>query len=432
MPSSSQRPQRRLTSAASGGRFDLPQAPLAWPLPAAGAIAAAWSVAMSVMLLLIVFTFAWIATADPASSYDSALKAAVTLWLFAHSSPVTIEPLTFGLTPLLLTLPLMWGLKRGVRWAIRSTRITNAAGVLGLILSVAATYSVLALLLSLTIGPDVRVNASRTLLFAGLWAIAAAIWAVTDSPGLVVPVEPPSFDEPGQRTRRIVKVRAPHDVLVELWRDIPQPIRHGILIATRVLSLQAALAAAIAVILILWRSTEISSIVNMLADSTTDTVAVVTLTAMYVPTVILWIVSVLLGPGFVMGEGSPYSFMEQQLGALPGLPFLAVMPASLPTWSIIAVLLSLVTAVLGSMKWLNQLHRARVTPQLGYFLMVILSATITSAVFGFVVALLSSGALGGGRYLVVGPVALKLALAAAGWTVLGVSLAVTMHRFARK
>ena len=220
----------------------MPDAPLAWPIPVAGAIAAGWSVAITIIVLMIVFTFGWIATADPSSRYDTALKTATSLWLLAHGTTVHVGAISFGLTPLLLTLPIVLMLKSAVRWAIRSTRITNAAGMFGLVFATAATYSVAALMLSLTIGPTIRVNASLTMLVTGLWAVVAGIWAIADSPGLVVPVEPPIFDGPGQRTQRIVKVKAPHDLLVDLWRDIPQPFRHGMLISVRTLSTQLTVA----------------------------------------------------------------------------------------------------------------------------------------------------------------------------------------------
>lgn len=193
-----------------------------------------------------------------------------------------------------------------------------------LVFSVAASYSVLSLFVSLTVGPDVRFNASRTLLASGLCAFVAAMWAITDSPGLVVPVEKPVYETPGQRTTRIVKALAPHDILVRLWRDIPQPIRHGILISARALTTQFTIAAAVTIGLLLFRSNEISSVVDMLADNTVDSLSVLILSALYVPTVIIWIATVLYGPGIMLGAGSPYGLLDQELGALPGfhsLPF---------------------------------------------------------------------------------------------------------------
>ncbi len=381
--------------------------------------------------MMLVFSLGWIATADPESNYGSAIKAAVSFWVLAHGSPAVVDDVTFGLTPLLLTLPIVWGIKRGVRWAIRSTRITNAAGMFALIFSVAASYSVLTLFVSLAAGPEVRFNASRTLLAGGLWAMTAAIWAVTDSPGLVVPVEKPVYESPGQRTTRIVKVLAPHDILVRLWRDVPQPIRHGILISTRTLTTQFTIAAAIATGLILFRSNEISAIVNMLADSSFDAFSALMLSAMYVPTVILWIVAVLYGPGIVVGSGSPYGVLDQELGALPGFPFLAVLPPSLPSWSMAFMLLSLLAAVLGSLRWIRQVQRASEEPRLGYFLVVLISASVSSAILGLTLALLASGALGSGRFANVGPLAFTVALASTAWTLLGTLVVLGLHKFSR-
>lgn len=428
MTRSAPRPRRSL-SAAPTRRSDLPAAPLAWPIPIAGLIASAWAVVLAIVLMLLAFSIGWIATADPESNYGSAISAALSFWVLAHGSPATVNELTFGLTPLLLTLPILWGLKRGVRWAIRSTRITNAAGMFALVFSVAASYSVLSLFVSLTVGPDVRFNASRTLLASGLCAFVAAMWAITDSPGLVVPVEKPVYETPGQRTTRIVKALAPHDILVRLWRDIPQPIRHGILISARALTTQFTIAAAVTIGLLLFRSNEISSVVDMLADNTVDSLSVLILSALYVPTVIIWIATVLYGPGIMLGAGSPYGLLDQELGALPGFPFLAVLPASLPVWSAALMLLSLLASVLGSLRWMRQVQRAKEEPRLGYFLVVLISAGISSGFFGLVISLMATGALGAGRYLTVGPLAVTVACASTAWTLLGVLVVFGLHKF---
>lgn len=405
---------------------------MAWPIPIAGLIASSWAVVLAVVLLMLAFSLGWIATADPESDYSSAIKAALSIWVLAHGSPATVDGLTFGLTPLLLTLPIIWSLKRGVRWAIRSTRMTNAAGMFALVFSVAASYSVLTLLVSLTVGPDVRFNASRTLLAGGLWAMVAALWAITDSPGLAVPEEKPVYEAPGQRTTRIIKALAPHDILLRLWRDVPQPIRHGMLISARALTTQFTIAAAIAIGLILFRSNEISSVVDMLADNSVDSLSTLLLSALYVPTVILWITSILYGPGIMLGAGSQYGLLDQNLGALPGFPFLAILPAALPSWAVIFILTSLLSAVLGSLRWIRQVQRAREEPRLGYFLVVLLSASFTSAALGLTVALLGSGPLGAGRYLTVGPLAVSVALAATAWTLMGILLVLGLHKFSRR
>ena len=93
------------------------------------------------------------------------------------------------------------------------------------------------------------------------------------------------------------------------------------------------------------------------------------------------------------------------------------------------VIVSLASAVLGSLKWIRQLQRATVPPQLGYYLMVLLSAAIASFVLVLMLSLLVSGAIGAGRYLSVGAVGFSVAFAAAGWTLVGVGTALGIHRF---
>jgi len=212
-------------------------APVAFPVPLAGAIAAMWSAAVSLLALLLVFSLAWIVTADPASGYDSAVRVAIATWLLSNGSTLHVGALSFGLLPLVLTVFMLWIVAIGMRWAIRSTVLINLAGLLGLIASMAVTYTLFGLALAIFINGTVTTTTSRSLIGAFVVAVVGCVWAVSRAPGEKVLTADPEYRAPASRTVRGAKVQPAHDLLVALWTDIPRLMRQGILTGARAVTL---------------------------------------------------------------------------------------------------------------------------------------------------------------------------------------------------
>ena len=71
-----------------------------------------------------------------------------------------------------------------------------------------------------------------------------------------------------------------------------------------------------------------------------------------VPTLVLWATSVLLGPGFVLGTDTSVDLTGSHLGAVPGFPPLAALPApgEFPDWVFVLGLLPLLAGVVAGFR----------------------------------------------------------------------------------
>ncbi|WP_438353671.1 cell division protein PerM [Microbacterium sp. CJ88] len=65
----------------------------------------------------------------------------------------------------------------------------------------------------------------------------------------------------------------------------------------------------------------------------------------YLPTVIVWAMSFLAGPGFALGVGTAVSPAGTQLGVVPGIPILGIVPAS-SSWMLLLALLPVAAGAL--------------------------------------------------------------------------------------
>jgi Family of unknown function (DUF6350) len=117
------------------------------------------------------------------------------------------------------------------------------------------------------------------------------------------------------------------------------------------------------------------------------------------PNLLVWAVSVLLGPGFALGVGSSISVLGVRHGALPGLPVLQAIPAAGPTsrWALLLFAVPL-AAALGA---LTQVVRRLSAPrdQAAAFG----GAAVAAAFLAAVAAALSGGPVALGPMALVGP-----------------------------
>jgi len=75
--------------------------------------------------------------------------------------------------------------------------------------------------------------------------------------------------------------------------------------------------------------------------------AVITMAQLaYLPTLVVWGMSFVAGPGFAVGSGTAVSPAGTQVGVVPGIPVLGVVPESTTTW---LMLLALVPVALGAL-----------------------------------------------------------------------------------
>jgi hypothetical protein len=365
----------------SGGRrptFRLPEHSVRGLLAGAEAVLLGW------LVLVIPAVAAYVATAAaPALGEAGWLEAArvgTAGWLLGHGALFTVGGFQISLVPIGITALSVFLMSAAVRRA-------RLAGWAALLIA-SATYVVVTGLLVAFAEVD---GAARAL--AGALAVAVA--------GSLL----------GQRGRY---PRLPDGVsrLVEAVPDwFVLGLRAGvrILVALTVLSLVAVVAAVVV---------SFDQILDLQAGLHTDgvsTVIAVFAQLLLVPTLMMWALAFVAGPGFAVGEGTAFTPTGIDAGPLPVVPVLGALPepgSVVGELGLVAVLWVLVGAAVG---W--WLHRASADADLPRSLAAVVVAVALTAAAVAVAVGAGSGGIGPGRMAVVGadPVAVALAV---GWQVL--------------
>ena len=142
----------------------------------------------------------------------------------------------------------------------------------------------------------------------------------------------------------------------------------------------------------------------------------------YLPTIIVWAAAWLAGPGFAVGVGTAVSPAGTQLGVIPGIPVLGLLPENSSIWMLIVIILPIGAgafagwAVRSRLVWegtpLGTAPRAAIAGGIG-----VLTAAVAA-----IAALLGGGSMGPGRLAEAGPAPLSFALALGGEVLLGAAI----------
>ncbi len=398
---------------------ELPEAQLAWPLPLAALIATSWAWVITVFASVLIASIIWITTADSTTDYGNSIYASFAVVLLAHSIPVGAGGLTFSIPPLVITFISMWLLKKATQWAVRSTLITNLAGVLILVGSIMISYSVLALIVSAFAATVAEINASRVLLHSGLWALAGSLWGILRSPGEIGPAEKRNYTNAGERTEFVVKPQSPHTLLINLWHSTPSAFQFGFAFAIRSLLIQIMIAFLFATTIFVFTLNDMYDVISLVATDTMSTVVMVLSFVLYIPNITIWYLSLLVGPGVVVGGGSAVTLITQAVGALPTLPMFVVIPYSLPWIARILIVVPALSAFLVAATFGRKQFGYKPVPPLVAVSIAVYSGLV-SAFFAFLLSTQSSGAFGAGRFLEVGINLWQISLWAFAWSAVGV------------
>ncbi|WP_191906743.1 DUF6350 family protein [Microbacterium lushaniae] len=132
----------------------------------------------------------------------------------------------------------------------------------------------------------------------------------------------------------------------------------------------------------------------------------------YLPTLVIWSASFVAGPGFALGTGTAVSPSGTQLGVVPGLPVLGVIPESTSPWLLTLALLPVAAGALAG--WMLRSRLVAEHPGREHFgprvVVVVGMSVLTGAVFALL-AVCARGAIGPGRLAEAGPEPGPVALA---------------------
>lgn len=151
-----------------------------------------------------------------------------------------------------------------------------------------------------------------------------------------------------------------------------------------------------------------TDIVTLFESLHADVLGVIVLSIaqlVYVPNAVLWTTSWLSGVGFAFGTGSSVSPLGTQTGPLPALPILAALPPGELSWGFLGLLVPLLAAALAVIVVGPRFARALASapnPWAVWGVTVAWAAACGAALLA-VAASLSSGSLGLGRFIDVGP-----------------------------
>ena len=159
-------------------------------------------------------------------------------------------------------------------------------------------------------------------------------------------------------------------------------------------------------------------------------VALAVMCLLSVPTLVLWATSVLIGPGFVLGTDTSVDLTGSHLGAVPGFPPLAALPApgEFSDWVFVLGLVPLVAGIVAGFKTDPPLpgdSDSALLHRLGH-------GAAAGAVAGLVVGLavaVSGGGIGPGRMADAGPPVLTPLLVAVPVLAMGGALGAVLAHY---
>ena len=343
--------------------------------PAVAAPIAALSVAVvGLAILALPVAGAWWGGVEPPGPWQDAAAVTGSVWVMAYGVPIRLLGVDYSLLPWgLVLVPALLGHQAG-RWLVRVIRPRRIVTVLAAwVITVGlGTFLVAAVSVVADI-PAVQTSARRAVVAAtlvGAIAVGSGLWRSSD-------------------------------VVRSLFARIP----HVIIVTVRASSIAVAALLGFASLLLLAAAAssfgEIANLFASLSPTFSDGVVLTVLSVAFVPTMVIWSMSYLLGAGVAFGPDVLFSPFVPAVAptVMPAFPPLAALPeTSAPfVWAFPAL-----TVLAGGLAGLSvSRFAAREGPLVR--LCIGLLAAVVAAGLVFLLLLAGSGSLGDGRLMEVGP-----------------------------
>ncbi len=378
---------------------------------------AAIAAAVGLVALLAPLTLLWTLAFGVTADWGALWPLTGTLWQYGHGAPLDLDisdeivraigiapdaaAFTLSVTPLaFLVFTLLFAARSGARAA------RAGAWLLGS-LAGSAAFTLIAVGVALTS----RIAGVQTPL-----ALAIILPAVVYLTGALCGAIRVAWDDgDGGVLDRV------HDV-VDSWGDwhpVPGAAVRGAAFA--LVGVTAVSAAAVAV-MTLFRGGEV---VALFQAARVDALGATVLTLghlAYLPTIIVWAASWLAGPGFAVGVGTAVSPAGTQLGVVPGIPVLGLLPEGASIWMLIVILLPVGAGAFAGWAVRSRLVWEGTAVGIGPRAAIAVGIGVLTAGVAAVAAVLGSGSMGPGRLSEAGPAPLPFALALGGEVLLGAAI----------
>ncbi|MFT4219946.1 MAG: DUF6350 family protein [Microbacterium sp.] len=193
------------------------------------------------------------------------------------------------------------------------------------------------------------------------------------------------------------------------WPAVPGLAVRGAAVALAALVGLGALATAVAVF------ARVGSLVALYEAGHVDVVGATVVTLgqlMYLPTLVVWGMSWIAGPGFALGTGTAVSPAGTQLGVVPGIPILGAVPESVSSWLLLVLVLPVGVGALAGWVVRSRLVAGSAGAEpVGPRVVLAVAVSALAGAGAALLAAVASGSLGPGRLASVGPAPGPLAFA---------------------
>ena len=377
MPLNSRRASKRNLRARVRNEFARVNTPAAtlWPRSVAGVIAGVWASAMSLLLFLFVIVLAWVLAPMGSGQFGDVVRASASIWMLANGGALQWQGATLSLPPLVLTFVLLLFMRRAGSWLADAVDAHDASSAKqSYAFAIAAVASMQLLVGASLQNETLHASLGRSLLGAVVVSAVGFGWGL----GRVLGIELP-----------------------EAWHI------HRVSVQRYIVALVAGAGTLVVVSgMVHWRA--FVDVLRAVAGDFTSTAQLLLTCIAFLPTLVLWFVSALLGPGFAFGTGTHIALSGVEIGALPPIPLLTLIPNNPPTWTALLYVMPVAAAIWATRPVPREengmLHLRSVVELLALGLLA-----------GAALGVLGSGGLGPGRLTQIGPVLWQSALAASGW-----------------
>ena len=375
-----------------------------YPPLIASAIAAGIAVVIGYIFTLGFVMAAWLFAAHGSESTIQVLRAAGIAWQVLHLVPLVIGTTTVGVLPwgfLVVPVLILW---KATNWALKSSQPKSAIDFVRVAILISMIYSVFAGLVGLVSSTnDLYTGLASSFLHAFLVAFAVSIICViTFAPS------------------RTILTDALPKLIVDGIR--PAVITFGLLFAA------GSLLTSISLIL---NWAQVRAVTTLMAPGFIDGFFMTLLGIGYLPTVNVWAMSYLLGPGIVLG-GGVVTPENASPGALPAFPLLSILPSesvALASYFVLVPILIGITIyfLLPRERWTAQGDSVAIALSFVVRWREVMTLMVSVGLLAFLVwiaAAASSGSLGSSSLKFIGPVPSQVAFAAI--SVCGLSALLTL------
>ena len=363
-----------------------------YPPLIAGAIAAGVAVVIGYILTLGFIMAAWLFAAHGSESTVQVLRAAGIAWQVMHLVPLVIGATTIGVLPwgfLVVPVLILW---KATQWALKSSQPKTAVDFIRIAISISLIYSGLAGLIGLICSTnDLYTGITSSILHTLFVALAVtSVCIITYAPS------------------RTILTDAMPKLIVDGIR--PAVISFGLLFIAGSLLTSVAL-------ILNWA--QVRAVTTLMAPGFIDGFFMTLLGIGYLPTVNVWAMSYLLGPGIMLG-GGVVTPENSSPGALPAFPLLSILPSESAALAAYFVLVPILIGIaiyflIPRERWSAQGDSIAIA--LSFVVrwrevVTLLVSVGLLSIFVWIAAAASSGSLGIGYLKFVGPAPTEVAAAA--------------------